>query len=113
MSVSGHHPHGSISCEIIFRLTKLVPSGSSRPDWQIVCGAARALGANGFDYQSPQEIWDEIRMLCEGARGMTYARLDERGLQWPCPSETHPGTTLLHSHGFAAGPRDVSSMCSE
>ena len=83
----------------------LAPSGSSRPDWQIVCGAARALGANGFDYQSPQEIWDEIRMLCEGARGMTYARLDERGLQWPCPSETHPGTTLLHSHGFAAGPR--------
>jgi formate dehydrogenase major subunit len=36
---------------------------------------------------------------------MTYARLERGGLQWPCPNESHPGTTLLHEHAFAHGPR--------
>ncbi len=40
---------------------------------------------------------------CEGARGMTYSRLDRAGLQWPCPSETHPGTPILHIDAFASG----------
>ena len=37
--------------------------------------------------------------------GITYARLDRGGLQWPCPTEDHPGTTMLHEHRFAHGPR--------
>jgi formate dehydrogenase major subunit len=36
---------------------------------------------------------------------MTYARLDEGGLQWPCPSEQHPGTPLLHRDTFTHGLR--------
>ena len=36
---------------------------------------------------------------------MTYARLDERGLQWPCPSEDDPGTPILHAASFATGAR--------
>ena len=83
----------------------LPPAGSSRQDWEILCGTARALDARGFDYRSAREIWDEIRTLCEGARGMTWERLDERGLQWPCPSETHPGTSLLHANAFPSGER--------
>ena len=52
-------------------------------------------------FASPEEIWNEVRTLCEGARGMTYARLDEGGLQWPCPGEEHPGTPILHRDTFA------------
>ncbi|MGE0447938.1 MAG: molybdopterin oxidoreductase family protein [Vicinamibacterales bacterium] len=36
---------------------------------------------------------------------MTYARLDTQGLQWPCPTEEHPGTSILHEEAFAIGPR--------
>ncbi|HET7217028.1 MAG TPA: formate dehydrogenase subunit alpha [Vicinamibacterales bacterium] len=85
----------------------LAPAGSSKADWQIVCDVARAMGAPGFDYASARAIWDEIRDLCAGARGMTYERLETCGLQWPCPSENHPGTALLHTGGFATGPRAV------
>jgi predicted molibdopterin-dependent oxidoreductase YjgC len=35
--------------------------------------------------------------------GVSYARLDGEGLQWPCPSATHPGTARLHEGGFARG----------
>jgi formate dehydrogenase major subunit len=83
----------------------LPPAGASKPDWEIVCEVARAMGGRGFDFQTPQEIWDEIRELAEGAGGMTYERLDRGGLQWPCPTEDHPGTQLLHRDQFPVGPR--------
>jgi formate dehydrogenase major subunit len=36
---------------------------------------------------------------------MSYARLDKAGLQWPCPSDDHPGTSILHVNEFSCGPR--------
>jgi formate dehydrogenase major subunit len=91
----------------IQRVRKALPlAGSSRPDWTIICDLARAMGhPQGFVFASPEEIWNEIRAGCEGARGMTYQRLDRAGLQWPCPSETHPGTPILHVDAFASGAR--------
>ncbi len=83
----------------------LRPVGASKPDWQILCEVARTVGVAGFAFTSPEEIWNEVRALCEGARGMTYARLDAGGLQWPCPAEDHPGTQILHREQFALGPR--------
>ena len=34
---------------------------------------------------------------------MSYERLDQRGLQWPCPSEDHPGTDVMHGESFSHG----------
>jgi len=62
------------------------------------------MGAHGFAFSGPEQIWDEVRGLCPGARGMRYARLDAGGLQWPCPAEDHPGTPILHREAFASGP---------
>jgi formate dehydrogenase major subunit len=83
----------------------LKPAGASKPDWQIIAEMARAMGGSGFEYRSAEQIWDEVRAVCPGARGMTYARLDAGGLQWPCPAEDHPGTQILHRNGFAGGAR--------
>ena len=83
----------------------LRPVGGSKPDWQIISEIARAMGGRGFTFANPEGIWNEVRTLCDGARGMTYARLDERGLQWPCPSEQHPGTPMLHRDAFAQKSR--------
>jgi formate dehydrogenase major subunit len=58
-----------------------------------------------FAYRDPGEIWEEIRRVWPAGRGITYARLESGGLQWPCPAEDHPGTTLLHAGTFARGPR--------
>ena len=83
----------------------LRPLGNSKPDWQILAEIARAMGGRGFEYQNACEIWDEVRSLCSGARGMTYARLEGGGLQWPCPDDHHPGTPILHRETFANGLR--------
>jgi formate dehydrogenase major subunit len=81
------------------------PPGEARPDWEIVCDVARAMGVHdGFDFANPGEIWEEIRSVWKAGAGITYARLEETGLQWPCPDESHPGTTILHTHSFATSP---------
>jgi formate dehydrogenase major subunit len=78
------------------------PRGHSRPDWEIVCDVARAMGhRDGFAFRSPEEIWEEIRRVWPAGAGMSYARLERQGLQWPCPSEDHPGTPRLHCASFA------------
>jgi formate dehydrogenase alpha subunit len=83
------------------RIRKAIePIGESKPDWWIVCEIAKRMDAKGFDYDNPSEIMDEIARLTPSYEGISYARLDERGLQWPCTSEDHPGTCILHSEIF-------------
>ena len=91
----------------IQRVRKLVdPPGTARADWEIICDLARHMGhAEAFTYASPEAIWDEIREVWPAAAGISYDRLESHGLQWPCPSEDHPGTTILHQKAFPHGPK--------
>ena len=56
-----------------------------------------------FNYNSPEEIWEEIRKVWKGGAGVTYERLKDDGLQWPCLDENDPGTELLHEKTFSIG----------
>jgi formate dehydrogenase major subunit len=78
------------------------PIGESRPDWQIVCDLSTRVGYP-MNYASPQEIFEEIRKLTPSYAGMSYQRLEKAGLQWPCPTEEHPGTQYLHKDRFTRG----------
>jgi formate dehydrogenase major subunit len=86
------------------RVRRAIPAlGSAKPDWWITAQIARRMGEPGFDYSSPAEIMAEIATMTPSYGGITYARLNNGGLQWPCPSSEHPGTPLLH-HGHFARP---------
>jgi formate dehydrogenase major subunit len=89
----------------IQRVHKLVePPGTVRADWAIICDLANRMGyGEAFSYSSPEGIWDEIRQVWSAAAGISYQRLDEQGLQWPCPNESHPGTAILHEKRFPHG----------
>jgi predicted molibdopterin-dependent oxidoreductase YjgC len=71
------------------------PPGEARQDHFIVQDIANRMGAN-WNYQSAGDVWEEIRKLAPNFAGMSYERLDQGGLQWPCPDESHPGTLFLH-----------------
>jgi formate dehydrogenase major subunit len=74
----------------------LDPPGLARDDHWIICELARRLG-HDWGHPSLEEAWEELRSLSPMHRGMSYARLEETGgLQWPCPSEDHPGSLFLH-----------------
>lgn len=70
--------------------------GITRHDYEIVQDIANQMGAN-WNYQNPEEVWEEVRKLAPKFAGVTYKRIEEEGgLQYPCPDETHPGTPFLH-----------------
>ncbi len=83
----------------------VAPPGQARPDWWIVAQVARRMGFAGFDYADAAAIWDDFRRLTAGRPcdqvGISAARLRrERQLQWPCPSEDHPGTPRRYVDGL-------------
>jgi len=79
------------------------PVGNSRADWLITCQIAQKMGAEGFNFESASQIMDEIASLTPSYGGINYSRLEEGGLQWPCPTEEHPGTPILHTQIFTRG----------
>lgn len=82
----------------------LDPPGDARDDIWILAELARRLG---FDWGevTPRSAWDELRSLSPMHRGMSYERLEAvGGIQWPCPSEDHPGTKFLHARLWKEDP---------
>lgn len=86
------------------RIRKAIePRGESKPDWQIICALARKMGSERFEYSSPAEIMDEIASVTPIYGGIGYERIEDIGLQWPCPSKEHSGTPYLHKEKFSRG----------
>ncbi|HXG46730.1 MAG TPA: formate dehydrogenase subunit alpha, partial [Methylomirabilota bacterium] len=84
----------------------LEPAGEAKPDWEIICAVAAAMGwGKQFAFRSAEEIWNEVRAVWRAGAGISYARLEHGGLQWPCPTEDHPGTPILHRETFPHGPQ--------
>ncbi|ABO50379.1 molybdopterin oxidoreductase [Desulforamulus reducens MI-1] len=78
------------------------PVGEAKADWEILCKVANAMGFS-MSYESPAEIMKEIASLTPSYGGISYTRLEQESLQWPCPTSDHPGTPLLHRGVFLRG----------
>ena len=78
--------------------------GAARPNWWIFRELARRMG-HDWASDSARAIWDdEISALAPQLAGIKYDRIRGDGLQWPCPTEDHPGTCFLHRDGqFTCG----------
>jgi anaerobic selenocysteine-containing dehydrogenase len=91
------------------------PPGEARADLDILLDYARRLDLRDrdggplikwHDAESAFEAWKECSRgrLCDYS-GMTYARLRDGGVQWPCTSDAPDGTDRLYVHAdFAARP---------
>jgi formate dehydrogenase alpha subunit len=86
------------------------PRGQSRPDWQIICDLAERLESRlrrpasaRWDYSGPEEILHEMGAINKDYAGITYARIEKVGLQYPVPDLNHPGTPTLFQDSFPSG----------
>ncbi len=88
----------------IQRVRKAVePPGNSRTDLDIFVALAEKMGYVMANTTS-ETVMKEIATLTGIYHGVTYARLERQGLQWPVPSIDHPGTPYLHENGhFTCG----------
>ncbi len=95
----------------IQRVRKAVDSaGDSRHDWKIICQLAQAMGKEGFTFDTPSKIMEEIASLTPIYGGILYNRLEDVGLQWPCPNKQSEGTPVLHSETFIEGKGQFVSL---
>jgi predicted molibdopterin-dependent oxidoreductase YjgC len=75
----------------------LNPPGNARDDMDILTALAARLGKH-WTHPTAAEVWEEVRRLSPLHGGMSYERLErENGLQWPCPTDDHPGSPTLHT----------------
>ncbi len=79
------------------------PPGEAKPDWWIVAQIARRLGFEGFDWESPREVFEELCEVSPIYHGLNWDRVAEGVYQWPVPHEGHPGTPRLHEDAFPIG----------
>jgi sulfite reductase (NADPH) flavoprotein alpha-component len=67
------------------------PVGEALPDWQIIARIACEMGfSDSFSYESAEDVFEEIKRFANPAtgydlRGVSYDRLRQTPLQWPCP----------------------------
>lgn len=85
------------------RVRKAIEPIPGQANWQTICQMFAAMGYP-LNYDSPKEIWDEMASLSPSMAGINYERIDqENSLQWPCPTNEHPGTPILHVGKFTRG----------
>jgi formate dehydrogenase alpha subunit len=85
------------------RVRKAVnPPGQAKDDWEIICEISRRMGYP-MEYKSPEEIMEEISEVTPSYCGISYGRIEDDGIHWPCPSSDHPGTPCLHVDKFSCG----------
>lgn len=80
----------------------LQPPGEAREDWRILVDLSKRIGYH-TGHESAAEIFQEMGRLWPALEGIRYSRLEAGGLQWPCPTTSHPGTEFLYKGGFPRG----------
>lgn len=72
------------------------PKGNVKRDWEIHSLMATAMGYT-MQYESTEQIWNEIRELCPLYYGATYEKLAGLGyVQWPSLTLDDPGRNWLY-----------------
>ncbi|MCW7946239.1 reductase [Streptomyces hygroscopicus] len=90
----------------------LDPPGEAMADWRLIAAVAREMGyAEGFSYDSAEEVFEEIRRAWNpktgwDLRGVTYERLRTGPVQWPAAREDGPARNPIRyvDAGSSAGP---------
>lgn len=81
-------------------IRKAIEPVAGMAEWQVICELSTRMGYP-MRYNHPSEIMDEIASLTPIYGGVSYDRLEEEGIQWPCPTKDHPGTKTLFTETFS------------
>ncbi|MFH1114100.1 MAG: molybdopterin-dependent oxidoreductase [Pseudomonadota bacterium] len=87
----------------IRRLTPVLKNTGAKSDLEIFTALAAMMGKPSLTYAGPEQVMEEIAGLVQVYAGISYGRLDSRGLVWPCVDAEDPGKELLYEGGFPGG----------
>ena len=75
------------------------PPGSARSDLDIIIELSNRMGLP-TPFASASDVMDEIARVTPSWRGVSHARLEGAGLQYPVPDANHAGTSFLFDESF-------------
>jgi len=78
------------------------PPGKAKQDWEIICDLSNRMGYP-MEYTDSKAIMEEMNIVTPSYAGISYSRLENGSLHWPCPAPDHPGTPILHVDKFTRG----------
>ncbi len=81
------------------RIRKAIEPLCGKAEWQVLQEISTRMGYE-MKYSHPSQIMDEIASLTPNYGGISYERIEKQGIQWPCPTKDHPGTTTLYEQQF-------------
>jgi formate dehydrogenase major subunit len=84
------------------RVRKAIEPIPGKENWETIQELSGRMGYP-MQYTSGEDIFNEMASLTPAFGGMTFERLAEKGLCWPCPTLEHPGTQYLHKDRFSRG----------
>jgi formate dehydrogenase major subunit len=74
---------------------------NTRHDLDILCEVGtRLFDGDEFEFDGPEDVFEELREVCPIMHGMTYDALGETGLHWPCYEEGDEGDPFLYEDSF-------------
>lgn len=84
------------------RVRKAIEPLAGKADWEVIAEILTLLGYP-HSYASASDIFDEMAKVTPQYAGISFARLDQGSIQWPCPTADHAGTKYLHQGKFSRG----------
>ncbi|WP_163508094.1 molybdopterin oxidoreductase family protein [Fodinicola acaciae] len=91
---------------VLRRKQAMKPPPGVRTDLQLLASLASHLGQPKHRFPTdPRTVFEELRAASAGGladySGITYERLENEALHWPCPATDHPGTPRPFLDRFA------------
>ncbi len=75
------------------------PPGAAKQDWWIIQEIAKRLGLD-WQYTKPEEIFNEIRLAMDSIAGITWQRLENESVTYPCEKEGDAGEPVIFKEGY-------------
>jgi len=73
--------------------------GEARQDWWIIQEIARRLGLN-WHYTNVEDIFNEMRQAMDSIAGITWQRIEQESVTYPCENVGDTGEAIIFTDGF-------------
>jgi formate dehydrogenase (NADP+) alpha subunit len=94
---------------LVQRLRPTHTNVQAKSDLEIFVALAAIMGKPSMTYGSPQQVLAEIAGLVDVYRGISYDRLAQGPIPWPCVDSDDPGKKVLYEGGFPKGKASLLS----
>jgi predicted molibdopterin-dependent oxidoreductase YjgC len=91
------------AARLVQRLRPAVNMGTGKTDLEVFLALAALMGKPSVTYAGPEHVMAEIARLVDVYSGISYDRLVNGPLPWPCLDPDDPGKSILYEGGFPNG----------